>query len=626
MSNEMTYRPDIDGLRALAVVPVVLYHAGFAFFSGGFIGVDVFFVISGYVISNSIIGMLNKGQFSIGEFYRRRIVRIFPALFAVLALSWIVGYFMLLPPSFLDYSKSVIASVLFYSNIYFWQSINYFNAAADLKPLLHTWSLSVEEQFYIFMPVAMYVIYKFFNKKWSLFIAPAIILSFSLSCFMLDKAPSANFYLLPTRAWELLLGAFVALCSIPKIERKQYRELFAVIGILCISVPIFLYDKLMPFPGYGALLPCLGAALIIWTGKDLPDADKTFVAKALSLKYVIFIGLISYSLYLVHWPVIVYIKYYRLGELNYLDSMLVLIISLLLAYLSWRYVEQPFRKIRTNVKPVILTGGVTILLVASVGLLGWNKNGFKERFPDFVEKESFEKITGKVGTCFFMNAKNYSKWNAEDCKVEGLQERNVLLWGDSFANHYMPGIKINKEYLDFNTYQYTSAGCPPILEYESYARPSCKNFNENALDMIDRLNIETVILSAKWTDYESRGLDKIKSTLVALDKKGVKYILIGQSPQYLVDVRLIEYLKGSDDNNDKWRVYFDPSINIKLRNIVINGVFLNPMEFLCSDDICQYEEDGEMLHSDYGHLSRKGSDLIVRKYLDVFNSIITVVK
>ena len=615
----MTYRPDVDGLRALAVIPVVLYHAGLTFFSGGFVGVDVFFVISGYVITRSLLKSLEQGTFSISDFYYRRIRRIFPALFFCFLLTWIAAWWVLLPPFFEEFSGSMASSALFVSNIYFWKTISYFNAQSDLMPLLHTWSLSVEEQYYIFMPVAMWVVFKFLRRHWNLCLWPVVIISFILSCYLVDKAPSANFYLLPTRAWELLLGAIVAVNPRWSVKSLWGKHLLGCLGLVLILVPVFLYDKSLPFPGYGALAPCLGAVFVIVAGRNLNDKGNVpLTYRVLSFKPIVFIGLISYSLYLVHWPIIVFVKYDRLMPLEYIDMTSVIIASLLLATFSWRFVEQPFRRYQGENKTVVFIPAALLIMVSvSFGYWGYISGGFESRYPKFSLIESLEEASSAKTQCFLMNAKNHKNWDSEECTlVEGRDEgESVLLWGDSFSAHYAPGFKSLKSDISFKLFQYTSAGCPPILEFRSFALPYCDEFNRSALDIIKEQNISKVILSAKWTDYESRGLFAIKSTLDWLENNNVEYVLIGQSPQYVMDTSILEYRKGQGSKNSVWQVLYDPSINRELEEIAGKSRFYDPMNIWCEGVICQFESDGVLLHSDYGHYSKGGSKLVVRPIL-----------
>ncbi len=337
----MEYRRDIDGLRALAVVPVVLFHAGVPGFSGGFVGVDVFFVISGYLITLLIAREITEGSFTIAGFYERRVRRIIPALFAVLLVSTVLATRLFLPDQLRDFSKSLVATVLFSSNVFFWREAGYFAAPAAEKPLLHTWSLAVEEQFYIAFPIALLIIHKWLGQRWVAWLAPAALASFALSVWGVIHAPGATFYLAPTRAWELLIGALLALGAIPRPKRRYAIELGAIVGLALIAWAVFGLSRETPFPGLNALYPCVGAALLLHAG----EASFAGLRDRACWRHrpLVAIGLISYSLYLWHWPLLVFAQYVRVFELTLAERLVVVCIAGLAAALSWRFVERPFR-------------------------------------------------------------------------------------------------------------------------------------------------------------------------------------------------------------------------------------------------------------------------------------------
>lgn len=339
MNHNISYRPDIDGLRAIAVLAVVLFHCDLSIAPGGYVGVDIFFVISGYVIAHTLLRDLQSGEFSIRRFYEKRVRRIFPALILVLAVCLLVGWAFLLPDDFLDYSRSMLASSLSVSNFYFWRTSGYFETSALLRPLLHTWSLSIEEQFYLIAPTALWICYRYFNARFVSLLLPAALLSFGLSIYATDTAPTANFFLLPTRAWELLTGVILALGQFRPI-RTPIRQALALTGAALIAGSIIGYTKYTPFPGVYALAPCLGTALIIFTGIQ----GTSMVNRALSWSPLVFVGLVSYSFYLIHWPMIVFLRYSTLRAITTPEALMVVAASFVLATLSWKFIEQPFRR------------------------------------------------------------------------------------------------------------------------------------------------------------------------------------------------------------------------------------------------------------------------------------------
>src|SRR5580704_1090978 len=338
----LTYRPDIDGLRAVAVLLVVAFHTGIGKFRGGFVGVDVFFVISGFLISSVILAEISAGHFSIAAFYERRIRRIFPALVVMMFVTSFLAAKYFLPSELTDYAKSLLAATFSVSNFYFWRQSGYFDAPAALKPLLHTWSLAVEEQFYIVFPLFLVLIRKLFPERLRTAVVLFALASFVVSAYGAFYAPVSTFYMLHTRAWELLLGTIISLNILPDIKSPLWRNVATIVGLgLIVAAGVF-YTSTTPFPGIAALAPCVGSALIISTGRS----GSSVVGRALSLKPVVFIGLISYSLYLWHWPIIVFQgvgTFLVSGVSERVVKLAIIVASLIAGTISWKFVEIPFR-------------------------------------------------------------------------------------------------------------------------------------------------------------------------------------------------------------------------------------------------------------------------------------------
>jgi peptidoglycan/LPS O-acetylase OafA/YrhL len=401
------HRLDIDGLRALAVIPVIFFHVGFTKFVGGFVGVDVFFVISGYLITRIINRELQQGRFSLAEFYRRRVLRIFPALFAMFAVTTIIASFFLLPLELVRYCESLISAAGFGSNIYFnFQPSGYFNGESATKGLLHTWSLSVEEQFYLFWPVILAVAHaKSFNRvrQISIFI---IAISFAYSVWLVSTGSTSGFFLIPSRAWELMIGALIAVIPAARNENRWLREILSVSGILAILYCVRRYTSGTDFPGLAALAPCLGAAAIIYAG----GSGTSLGAKFLSLRPIVFIGKISFSLYLWHWPVIFFVEVGLMRQQTLPIQLGEIFASLVLGYVSWRYVEQPFRTgvPGTSTKKVLSSAVVLMAITSVVGVAGILSNGLPDRFSKNQQAMAkFESIDGnrlfRSGSCFIIS-------------------------------------------------------------------------------------------------------------------------------------------------------------------------------------------------------------------------------
>jgi peptidoglycan/LPS O-acetylase OafA/YrhL len=333
----LKYRAEIDGLRALAVVPVILFHAGFELFSGGFVGVDVFFVISGYLITTILIEDMENNRFSLLNFYERRARRILPALFFVMLVCIPFAWMWMLPNQMKDFSQSLVAVSLFASNILFWRESGYFDAAAEEKPLLHTWSLAVEEQYYIFFPIFLILAWRFGKNRVFWMIVVMASASLLLSEWGWRNKPTANFYLAPTRAWELFAGSIAAF--IVQKNGVQKNNFLALLGLAGIVFSIFFYDESTPFPSVYALVPVIGVVLLV-----LYAERETLAAKLLSTKAFVGIGLISYSAYLWHQPLFAFSRIKLLQEPSSMLMSVLALCSLLLAYFSWKFIETPFRK------------------------------------------------------------------------------------------------------------------------------------------------------------------------------------------------------------------------------------------------------------------------------------------
>ena len=378
----MQYRPEIDGLRAVAVLPVILFHAGFGLFSGGYVGVDVFFVISGYLITSILLADLERGRFSILRFYERRARRILPALFVVMLACLPFAYLWMLPTQLKDFAQSLVATVFFASNILFWREDGYFAAAAELKPLLHTWSLAVEEQYYLLFPPVLLGLWRI-GRRWAFWaVVTVAVLSLGLAEWGWRNSPSANFYLAPTRAWELLAGSICAFLSLGRAQRSN--EVLGAAGLGLIVFAIFAYDDTTPFPSLYGLAPVAGTALVI-----LFASGGTWTGRLLSLRGFVGIGLISYSAYLWHQPLFAFARLRTIGEPTTVLMTGLAVLSLLLAWATWAWVEQPFRRRGTQLLPerrtMFAASGTVAAVFVAIGLAGHVGEGFEGRSRKGIE-------------------------------------------------------------------------------------------------------------------------------------------------------------------------------------------------------------------------------------------------
>lgn len=449
----MRYRPEIDGLRSVAVVPVIFYHAGFTLFSGGFVGVDIFFVISGYLITTIMVEAMEDGRFSVARFYEQRARRLLPALFIVLLFCFVASFIWMVPPQVEELSRSMIATLFFVSNIYFWQQTDYFAPDSDLNPLLHMWSLSVEEQFYLFFPILLLILWKAGGPRISMIIVGAItVLSLVLSEFAWRTMPVANFYLLPMRAWELGLGALCAMWL--RGRPRTDSELGAGTGIFMILVAIFFYDATIPFPSVYALLPVLGTCCII-----IFASSSTLVGRFLSLRFAVGIGLISYSAYLWHQPLMAFARIRDASDApsSWLMGALVLV-SFGLAIMTWAWVEQPFRRRKNPLFPgrasvfnISILGFIVLIAVGMSGI--WTKgfyNTWKRLHPESIPTlQVIESATSRARDRISLTECRFSVAAISDDIVEQLRKCTtkmgpaIMILGDSHSIGLYNGIILN---------------------------------------------------------------------------------------------------------------------------------------------------------------------------------------
>ncbi|MEO1362183.1 MAG: acyltransferase family protein [Pseudomonadota bacterium] len=499
----MNYRAEIDGLRAVAVAPVILFHAGFSMFSGGFVGVDVFFVISGYLITALLIKDIEAGRFSLLRFYERRARRLLPALFVMLAVATAIAWVTLMPKDMADFSQSLLATSLFSSNILFWREAGYFDTASELKPLLHTWSLAVEEQFYILFPPVLYALWRWGRVPMLAVLGLGFLVSLALAQWGAYHKPSSAFFLLPTRAWELLLGSFCALY----LHRRacptgRLPGALAMLGLAGIVVAFFIYDTTTPFPSLYTLLPTGGAALVILCARP-----GTWAHAVLSLRGCVGLGLISYSAYLWHQPLFVFARYRHITPPSEAVMLLLCGVVLAVAYLSWRYVERPFRTSQRIGRPALFWfGGLGLAACATVGLIGDRTGGFPApRIPaDVATLAAYQHDDNPFRRDCFSGPNQYVAPDAA-CILGVADNVRGVLMGDSHSDAiaYPLHEALTARGLGVRHVWYN--GCPPVQGLHVLTHGSdyeCGRFNSDAFAMVyDDPTIEYVVLSGRFTMY-----------------------------------------------------------------------------------------------------------------------------
>ena len=677
------YRKEIDGLRALAVIPVILFHAGFDIFSGGFIGVDIFFVISGYLITSLILQEKINKKFSLINFYERRARRILPALFLVVIFTIPFAFLVMSPLALKEFSNSLISIPLFLSNFQFWSESGYFATSAEEKPLLHTWSLAVEEQYYLFFPLLILISWKLGLKALTLFIVLISIFSFFLSQFganlnpnfpfidddfRINAIPEYSFFFSITRAWELLFGSLTAIYLIHTKEDNYIKnQSLSLIGILLISYPIFFYDYTTQFPGFSALIPVIGTVLLI-----VFSNQGTLVYKFLSHKSLVFIGLISYSLYLWHYPLFSIVRLISINTPSKTIYVFLILVSFLLAFLSWKYFEKPFRKKNFFTRKQIFLSSLIIgLFIVSIGIVGVSSNGFTERFSqkelEAIQPEKFDNSICK----WTRPIKEYA--NLELCEFGDLnsQKNPIVLYGDSHAdsltnsldhalkNKKIKGIKVA------NTY------CEPIVGFyrgvnaNISTKNKCEEVFSRLLVYLKKINPEYVIIFNRWTfrffpvksqishlnfNNEEGGIEYIKNYREYFVYDGINFTTDGESKKNTLNrflnsffeqeikVKLIYSLPEVGWNLSKLnmvnRIYtgsipeevttsFDVylkrqkfshyTLNSVKKNLFLEKIHLDTV--FCNQNLkdrCIAQIDGIPLYYDSNHLTNKGAEVLIK--------------
>lgn len=540
-----TYRPDIDGLRAIAVVGVVFYHAGLGV-PGGFIGVDVFFVISGFLITGLIVKDLKNQSFSLFDFWERRARRILPALAVVTASTLFAGWFLLMPGDYKSLGSSVIALAALASNIQFWRSTGYFATASEEMPLLHTWSLSLEEQFYLLVPLFLMLLFRIRKSSW---VRSALIVvtigSLIMATIGIHHAPSATFYLLPFRAWELAIGSLLAIT--PPLKHQKTRSTLAWIGLGGILIPYALYSSKTPFPGPSAIPPVVGSALLIWTG--MPGLLATLPNRLLAARPLVWIGLLSYSFYLWHWPLFAYYRYLFSSRPPLLIALLIVLFSLFLAWLSLRFVERPFRAKNLLRSRTLLFGLslATVCILALPSFVIWRTNGL----PDRLSPEALRLANGRLDSAFIktLTARDIPE-NMQRLGMPGATP-SLMVWGDSHAMAILPAVDAACKDLAITAIAATANLTAPTLEWYKDS-PNGLNiqapaYNEKIISYLRARReqghpIRIVLLAARWDSYLNPPEDPrafgqaLELTVAELRKNGIQVAILKQVPYFDRDV------------------------------------------------------------------------------------------
>lgn len=631
----MKYRAEIDGLRALAILPVVAFHAGISRLPGGFTGVDVFFVISGFLITTIILADLGAGQdggngtgngtgrFSILEFYKRRILRILPALAVVLAAVVLLSWWLMLPIEFRATGKSVLATALFLSNVYFWKTSGYFATAAELKPLLHTWSLAVEEQFYVFFPLLLALVARLARRRIPLVIALLSALSFLACVIVTPRDPNSAFFLLPTRIWELGLGALIAAGAAPRVTGAAFRAALAWAGVALIALGVLILSEESAFPGWNALYPVLGAGLVIAYGAG------TSAGRVLSARPLVHVGRISYSLYLWHWPVIVFAKMAHEGPLGPLDVAGVIALSFLLADLSWRFVERPFRAadFRLMPAPRVVAGGVACLgaFLGLGGLIAVTGAHWRHYPPEVLTLAAYSDYENSADYdyqfvsdpgCAVSGYTNGAHFDQDRCLKLVPGKPNYLVLGDSHARALWRAISL--AYPEDNFINASISGCRPVMNAQGEA-PCRELMNYIYDEFLEKNRLDGVILVGRWRVSD---FPMVAPSLERLRTLTDRIVVFGPTVEYSGVFPLLlarERLNGVDGVTEAARDPSKKGLSDALGEIVrAEGInYIATYDAICPDGRCaETTEAGVPLQFDYGHLTLGGAELVIARVRD----------
>ncbi|HVV32174.1 MAG TPA: acyltransferase family protein [Vitreimonas sp.] len=616
-------RLDIQGLRAIAVLSVVLYHASADWMPGGFAGVDIFFVISGYLIAGILLAEMERGAYSLSGFYERRVRRLFPALFVMLAAVLTFAAFTLSPGAYQELAKTAFTTIFFASNFTYLGLSNYFDTAAHFRPLLHTWSLAVEEQFYLIFPIVLFVIVKFARPWLRVILCVAAIGSLAGCLWAMQEYQSAAFYLAPFRAYELLIGAVLAGLSFPKRAPAWLRHALSIAGLVLIAGSLVLLNRQAPFPGLAALPPCLGAAAVIFAGANAPSVGGRWISGPIFAYF----GALSYSLYLWHWPVFVLARSALLHEPAVWQQLLLIAFAIALATLSWRFVEQPFLK-RGHTRRVLLTAAAAMAAGAAGIFPIIHSDGAPARF-------------NRAALQLFAAEDDYSpyRWTCHDFltnQVRAYEETCVLgaprstphlaVWADSHGVELSAALAGRLAARGQSLLQLTASGCPPSLDYSRFDMPRCAAHNAATLDALENdRRIQTVVVATNYLSYPHKDWPRIFAgqarALSALAAHGKHIVLVYPIPVFDYDVPtalgiLRAYGAPLSDFTIS-RAGFEAEVAegtafLDRERDLINAATIHPVELLCDDITCPgYRAEVGVLYFNHDHMSQSAAKFVV---------------
>lgn len=651
MKAIFNHRKEIDGLRSIAVLTVIFYHANFSWFSGGYIGVDVFFVISGYLISSIIYKECLNESFSFLKFYERRVRRIFPMIFFLLSVTVLFAFLIYSPKELRNFSQSVFSTVTYSSNIYFWKKTGYFSQNIDTIPLIHTWSLAVEEQFYIVYPIIFYLLFRFFNKRLQVGIVIIFLLSIISCLFFFQNSDEFVFFMMPTRAWELMAGTLLALNKKNYYEINDRKglihEILSIAGLVLILVATFAFNNSTKYPGPLTILPVLGTCLIINSA-----SENNLLGMFLRNQFVVHIGLISYSAYLIHQPLFVFVREFKGEAITSLEYIILIAITLLISHFTLKLIETPFRIVKYSRRFVFRYALIYSTVLVVIAVAGHIENGFPNRFSESQRKIASFAVSSPMRDKCHTEGLNYTKPSNACRFFEG--NTNWAVFGDSHGVElsYALGEKLDSS--KQGVIELTCSGCQPAINFESNT-PGCSNWTKDALSfLINNKDISNVVLIYRHSFYlqgnqlsfypqvndfqptflvgkssnESREVywNGFKQIIEELIKSGKKVYVIDPVPE--LGNTIDKYIYANRVFQKEQSNYFGPSLDYYKKR---NSFILNKLDDISwndslirikSSDLLKSTEDntltilnGKSLYFDDNHLSVEGATILANKLL-----------
>ena len=631
---KLSYREDIDWLRAIAVLAVVAFHLEAPAIYGGFVGVDIFFVISGYLITRIVQSEVQNDTFSFARFYERRVRRLLPALYTMVALMAIPSFHYLLTGERLEFFRSVAAVVTFTSNFYFWFQTGYFDHAAVEKPLLHTWSLAVEEQFYLVLPLLLWALFVRGRSIAQPIVLGALALaSFALSAWLMHAGGSANaFFMSPPRAWEFLVGGLVAIEGCPVLRNALMQQIARGIALVLIVIPIFSLRQGPGFPGFNALSPCIGAAIFIWSGIGV----STQIRGRYSLLNVLkFFGQISYSLYLWHWPLFTFARFSKSSlALDPQDKIALFALTVVISYLSWRFVEQPLR--RGSLVPT-RSAAFRLAAFSTAVLLAGSAGGIvvSQRLSDVdraaLQLESYNAYNFspvyRYGSCY----SPVGDVLGDACLALVSDKTNVLLWGDSLAAHYFHGLSKTLDPQAVHILQATQAQCMPTLNAVAQGDASCRSLAGQMDAFFRDRKPDLVIMSAYWGLYGRQSwfngmIADIKQTISRLNGLGITVVLLGPGVQFksgLPSMLIRTHLRHIEARPEDFVLPAIFSLDQKMKSALPPSdrfSYISVVDAICPAQQCPLTIDGGIpLAWDHAHLTAEGSVYVAARLVPMLH-------